>query len=436
MTFAEAAYTQEVLRTTKQQGLNDDNVESALESIGNQHAIEIEALRKSEGRLTYDDLPRLSELILQNQHVADLYRSHFAAVIVDEFQDLTPQQLRIVNSIGFGKTTYAGDLAQGIYSFAGSDPVFVYERIQEECQGNRIELAESHRSSPAVLGLVNSLAPMTKGLALTSADPLAWPGGGLAAVFGCESTDREAAWATSFARYTLERSPSQRIAIIARLKSRRRFVDAAFSETELPVHRWDSAVLDTQTAKIVKSLLARIDPVSFAKADDPIETLRREAGFENVQDPADRESLAEALAWCCDLLLEGETPSQIRSKVSVGDKDALLEAPGVHLLTGHIGKGQQFDWVFVVGAEEGCIPDFRASTEEQILEEARILSVMISRARHGAIVTHSAKVAAQNGTIYSKQGSRFLDLLASASPCDGDATVNWMKTTPWDHASG
>ncbi|MDU3273348.1 MAG: UvrD-helicase domain-containing protein, partial [Cutibacterium sp.] len=40
--------------------------------------------------------------------VADLYREHFGALIVDEFQDLTPQQLRIVNRIGYRRTTYAG----------------------------------------------------------------------------------------------------------------------------------------------------------------------------------------------------------------------------------------------------------------------------------------------------------------------------------------
>ena len=41
----------------------------------------------------------------------------------------------------------------------------------------------------------------------------------------------------------------------------------------------------------------------------------------------------------------------------MGDDTTLITVPGVHLLTGHIGKGQQFDWVIVIGAEEGCIPN-------------------------------------------------------------------------------
>ena len=92
---------QNALRETKQQPFSDAAVEAELERLGNVTALELERLRKEEGRLTYDDLPRLAELILGYESVADLYATHFGAVVVDEFQDLTPQQLRIVNRIGY-----------------------------------------------------------------------------------------------------------------------------------------------------------------------------------------------------------------------------------------------------------------------------------------------------------------------------------------------
>ena len=41
-------------------------------------------------------------------------------------------------------------------------------------------------------------------------------------------------------------------------------------------------------------------------------------------------------------------------------KATLINASGVHLLSGHVGKGQQFDWVFIVGAEDDNMPVFRA----------------------------------------------------------------------------
>ena len=102
------------LSSLKREALSDSEIERFLEDAGEDLALEIERQRRAENRLTYDDLPRMAELILANDKVASLYYNHFAAVIVDEYQDLTPQQLRLVNRIGLNRTTYAGDLAQGI----------------------------------------------------------------------------------------------------------------------------------------------------------------------------------------------------------------------------------------------------------------------------------------------------------------------------------
>lgn len=160
----------DILRTTKQQALSDDQVAVALDAHGDQTAIALEKKRIAENRATYDDLLRYAELILANDAVADLYRNHFGAVIVDEYQDLTPQQLRVLTRIGEGRITFAGDLAQGIYGFAGASPSQI-DAIVRAAAEDIIEFNESHRSSPAVLGLVNSLNPITGGQCLQCADP-------------------------------------------------------------------------------------------------------------------------------------------------------------------------------------------------------------------------------------------------------------------------
>ena len=122
LSFQRARDVQDILRAAKQQPLDDAAVRAALAGTGDRDAIEIEQQRVAEHRLTYDDLPRLAELILQDTAVADLYRCLFACVLVDEFQDLTPQLLRMIRHIGQGRTTYAGDIAQAIYGFAGAAP--------------------------------------------------------------------------------------------------------------------------------------------------------------------------------------------------------------------------------------------------------------------------------------------------------------------------
>lgn len=429
LSFPAAADVKELLSRIKRDALTDAEVEARLRTSGNQTALGLEQERKRLGLLTYDDLPRLAELVLANERVADLYRAHFGAVIVDEFQDLTPQQLRIVRRFGYQRTTFAGDLAQGIYGFAGADPTAINAAVRAEC-GTVVPFSESHRSSPAVLAMVNALSPLTGGQALTCATPAKWPGGGLAATAGFATTADESAWAVNFASTVLEQAPRHRVAILARTHGRRRFVDAAVEAAGLPHFRWQDGVLDTETAAIVRAMLGRLNAQAFLDASDQLAFLRAQAGMADIQDPRLRESLAGALDWCIDLLRDGVSPSEVRKRIRVGDNETLLTKPGVHLLSGHNGKGQQFDWVIVIGAEDGTIPDFRAKTRAGLDEEARVLSVMISRARHGVAVTYSQQVQAQTGRLQFKEPSRFLQRLSGSAVGPQSANA-WLKAADW-----
>ena len=256
--YGQISAIQGALQRIKQQGVDDTEVMFQLEAVGNLDAIEVEKLRIAQKQLTYDDLPRLAELILGNDHVARLYREHFGAVLVDEFQDLTPQQLRIVMRIGEARTTYAGDIAQGIYGFSGARPLEVLDAIKADTSAYA-ELNESHRSSPAVLASVNALLPLTLGTAVNSAAPHTWPSGGLAAEVGHATADAEATWAVGLAKAILSRAPGQRVGVICRSGPRRRVTDEAFnSQTDFEVHRWDDGGLDTETARRVRGLLSAL----------------------------------------------------------------------------------------------------------------------------------------------------------------------------------
>lgn len=423
--------SEDALRLAKQQALDDAGVEAFLQSRDEEGALQLERQRLTDNRLTYDDLPRVAELILANDAVASLYRNHFNAVIVDEFQDLTPQQLRIVNRIGLGRTTYAGDLAQGIYSFAGAQPMQIDAAIRAECP-DIIEFAESHRSSPAVLAMVNSLSALTGGLTLSSARPESWPGGGLAAGIAFNDPVQEGHWAVAFARYILEQAPEQRVGVICRSGPRRSTVDAIAEQSGLSVYRWDDGVLDTETAKFLKGMLLRLNASEVITAADPLQYLREAAGFETVADIDTRRSLATALVWVLDKLRDGMTPVQIRDRIKVGDQDTLLTAAGLHLLSGHVGKGQQFDWVVVVGAEDGVIPDWRSNTQAARLEDARVLSVMLSRARHGVVVTYAAQRADKYGRMHTKRGTPYFAQLKAASFTDDAGVWEFLRSVEWD----
>ena len=425
-----AKRAQDALRDAKLEPRNDADIDAHLVQNREIEALEIERDRVAAGRLTYDDLPRLAELILADDRVAELYREHFGAVIVDEFQDLTPQQLRIVNWIGYRRTTFAGDLAQGIYGFTGAKPIEVHSRISEEC-AEAVTFAESHRSSPAVLAAVNSLIPLTGGTPLTAADEASWPGGGLFATARFPSAEEEADWVANVARRLASRFPGHRIGIMARTQKRRKFVEDALASASIDYMRWDDGVLDTDTARAMRLMLGHFNHSAYERAEDKISYLRGESGLEAVAEASTRQSLVDALGWCYELLREGVSAGEIRARIKVGDAETLVTKPGVHVLNGHVGKGQQFDWAMIIGAEDGSIPSYLAKTAEEQAEEARILSVMISRARHGAFVTYADEVQITPKWRKPHHPSPYFAQLSMANPIGGQHLWDWLRNADW-----
>ena len=121
-------------------------------------------------------------------------------------------------------------------------------------------------------------------------------------------------------------------------------------------------------------------------------------------------------------------PMPISQRIQVGDQSTLINATGIHLLSGHVGKGQQFDWVFIVGCDDDNMPFFRAhDSPTELEEEARILGVMVSRARHGVILTRSEVVPKADGHDKARNITRFAPPLAAATMHDRAAIVGWLK---------
>ncbi|WP_454229528.1 3'-5' exonuclease [Propioniciclava flava] len=165
---------------------------------------------------------------------------------------------------------------------------------------------------------------------------------------------------------------------------------------------------------------------------DRLTHLRDLAAFDRVEEPDTRKALVDALGWVLDRLQEGRTPAQVAGRIRVGDQTTLLNAPGIHLLSGHVGKGQQFDWVVVVGAEDGNIPFFLAQTEAEKLEEARILTVMLSRARHGAFVTYARNVPTIAGASRERDLSPLWSSLSASGALTGSVISESLDGADWD----
>jgi DNA helicase II / ATP-dependent DNA helicase PcrA len=91
--------------------------------------------------------------------IAEQYESRFSAILVDEFQDTNPVQVRLLKRLlSTGKPFFAvGDDDQAIYGFQGADRRTIL-RFAEHFPGSAIlKLQTNYRSTPAILAAANKI---------------------------------------------------------------------------------------------------------------------------------------------------------------------------------------------------------------------------------------------------------------------------------------
>ncbi len=107
-------------------------------------------------------------LVASHERIASALASHFAWILVDEFQDSSPGQILILREIHkFGRTTFfcVGDPNQSIYRFAGATPELLLEFAHHINANTDHHLTGNFRSSAHLCELAELLCasdpPMT-----------------------------------------------------------------------------------------------------------------------------------------------------------------------------------------------------------------------------------------------------------------------------------
>lgn len=393
------------LREAKSGPFDDPTVLARLAATGHEQAIRYENRLRAEQRLDHDDLLRHLARLLLIAPVRELYRAHFAAVLVDEVQDLSPLQFDIVRGVGGDSVTYAGDPAQGIYTFAGADPAGVFESIRRLAP-TVVEFTKSYRSASNVLNTVNVLARTMGTTELTCGCPERWPDDGHVIYLERPDTDEEASSLLAVLA-GVRISAQASIAVVCRRGTRLEQFRNALVAAGVPFQDWS---MPTHVPQIVELLRRHVREASTL-VERPVGQLAElERLCRNSLDDNDATAVDELASACADLsdLVEGgvtlsDAVARCRGS-SLPDKPV---GPGLHLLNGHKGKGQEFDWVVVLGLEEGQIPDFRNPDDP---EELRVLHVMVSRAKYGLVLTYARSGKTSYGR-RATQASRWLHAL-------------------------
>lgn len=399
------------LLDVKSSPISDAAIEAQLRTSGDELALAVEQVRRDANRLDYQDLIRHAQRLLHVPGVARLYQSHFDAVLVDEFQDLSLQQFDIVTRACIRRGTYVGDPLQGIYSWAGAQPDAVIAALEDRCT-TRVDLNISYRSSPEVLAMVNAVGVPIGATELHAADPSGWGWGQRTRAYVFDSEEDEAARIAELAAGIARKRPEAAVAVIARSGWRRGALDRELSAVnDVPLQFWDMALDHPGLLTALRTAATGI--AATLPLEDQLRILNERClhGLAGDDDVDTANILDDAIDLLRQRASEGEGVRAILARTKAVDVTDVAP-PGIHVLNAHLGKGQQFDWVFVIGLEEGHVPDYRSLEDP---EEARALMVMLSRAKRGLVVSRSKTVKTRYGTTKTAPRSRWWDQLAAAA---------------------
>lgn len=132
-----------------------------LSSLTEEVAGHYQALLAESHLMDFDDILLKTLALLEDGQGQRLKKAHFSYLLVDEFQDVSPVQYRLLQAWNQGgrELFVIGDPDQAIYGFRGANPR-IFEQLNADYPDlNTIRLAENYRSTPCILngalGVIN-----------------------------------------------------------------------------------------------------------------------------------------------------------------------------------------------------------------------------------------------------------------------------------------
>ena len=402
-----------------------------------------EQLKRDRSVIDFEDVLLLTVGILQDRHdIADQIRRQYQHFVVDEYQDVSPLQQRMLD-LWLGdrdNLCVVGDASQTIYSFTGATPDHLLNFRTRHPNATVVKLVRDYRSTPQVVHLANGLLSQARGRAaehrlelISQRDPGPDP-----AYTEYPDEPAEAEGTARRIRDLIAAGvPAGEIAVLYRVNAQSEVYEQALSDAGVPYQlRGAERFFERQEVREAGVALrgaARAggnDPLLDDAEDLPAQvhavlstkgwTTEPPAGSGAVRDRW--ESLAALVRLAQDFARArpGATLSDLVAELD--ERAAAQHAPtvqGVTLASLHAAKGLEWDAVFLVGLTEGMMPITYAKTDEQVEEERRLLYVGVTRAR--LHLSLSWALSRSPGGRASRRPTRFLKGLRPGSGSLGAA---------------
>lgn len=388
--------------------------------------------------LDFNDLLIHTAAMMENSRaVAEQFRSQYRCFVVDEYQDVTPLQQRVLRAwLGErDNLTVVGDANQTIYSFTGATPKFLMNFSRDYPEATVARLQRDYRSTPQIVQLANDVIDKAQGrIAGSRLKLVAQVPDGPEPTF--TQYDDELMEARTTAR-TIKRLidgglAASEIAILYRINAQSAVFEQALGEVGVAYEvRGGEGFYQRPEVREAISALVRVSrPAAQLTGADLLayvkEVFAKLGMVEKEPEGAGArerwQSLRALFELCRDILHAGP---ELNIQALLGQLHTRQEAKqpptlkGVTLASLHAAKGLEWDAVFLVGLSDGSLPIQHAlkKTErshavvaEEIEEERRLFYVGITRARRHLELSWS--LARAEGGRKTRRRSRFLDGLA------------------------
>lgn len=402
-----------------------------------------EQLKRDRNMIDFEDVLLLTVGILHDSPgVADQIRSQYQHFVVDEYQDVSPLQQRLLDLWLGDRDTLCvvGDASQTIYSFTGATPDHLLNFRTKYPQATVVKLVRDYRSTPQVVHLANGLLNQAKGRAAehrlelvsqreTGPDPVY-------AEYPDEPAEAEGI-AVRIRDLIAAGVPAGEIAVLYRINAQSEVYEQALADAGVP-YQLRGAERFFERGEVQKAILA-LRGAARSGGNDPLLddivelgpqvravlsstgwTHEPPAGSGAVRDQW--ESVAALVRLAEDFARARPTATLADLTIELDERKAAQHAPtvqGVTLASLHAAKGLEWDAVFLVGLTDGMMPITYAKTDEQVEEERRLLYVGVTRAR--LHLTLSWALSRTPGGRGSRRPSRFLGGLRPGSMAPGSA---------------
>ena len=412
------AYQDEAIKSNRSIQLpNNKSKSENLEIIAKVYEA-YESLKRQERTLDFEDVLLLTVGMLEEDRgVRERVRDQYRYFTVDEYQDVSPLQQRLLN-LWLGnreEICVVGDAAQTIYSFAGATSNFLLSFKNRFPDAQVFRLSRGYRSTPEIINTANQILRSANlvsdhGNELSSANNH----GSKPVISGFNTTGDEISYVVNeVIKHINSGIDTSDIAILARTNSQLDQIKSALNNAKITSQirsgeRFFDRVDVRDAMRVIRSASV-LPPEGGNWYEDLVSVLRPFGDADYVQGflrlAKEMQSGSSNLDWDADVSagsLSTDSNSNLNLRVTNmrtflreledrAEQNNPPTLPGVTLATLHSAKGLEWKHLFLIGVAEGLLP---ISNANDLNEERRLFYVGVTRAKENIQITYAGKPSA------------------------------------------